>query len=86
MTNGELMLEGVYLMISGMGFVISFLIILVLALGLMSKIIMRFPPVEPIVPGRGIAEKQPTVSHNTLNVVMATAIHHYRQTHPITER
>jgi oxaloacetate decarboxylase gamma subunit len=45
----ELMSQAVELMIAGMGFVFTFLIILVFATGLMSKLITRFAP-EPVIP------------------------------------
>ncbi|MCW9010118.1 MAG: OadG family protein, partial [Marinobacter sp.] len=46
------MSQAVDLMIAGMGFVFVFLIILVFATGLMSKIILRFAPPEPATPAR----------------------------------
>ncbi len=45
----ELMSQAVELMIAGMGFVFTFLIVLVLATSLMSKFITRFAP-EPAIP------------------------------------
>lgn len=39
MTNAQLMQEGINLMIAGMGFVMLFLLVLIIAVGLMSKII-----------------------------------------------
>ncbi len=48
----DLMSQAVELMIAGMGFVFVFLVILVFATGLMSKIILRFAPPEPATPAR----------------------------------
>ena len=48
----DLMSQAVDLMIAGMGFVFVFLIVLVFATGLMSKLILRFAPEEPATPAR----------------------------------
>lgn len=48
----DLMSQAVDLMIAGMGFVFVFLIILVVATGLMSKLIARFAPPEPATPAK----------------------------------
>ena len=46
MTSAELFGEGINLMFSGMGFVLVFLLILIWAIGLMSKLINKYFP-EP---------------------------------------
>ncbi|MFT5988511.1 MAG: oxaloacetate decarboxylase gamma subunit [Pseudomonadales bacterium] len=48
----ELMTQAVDLMIAGMGFVFAFLIVLVLATIIMSKLLNRFTAPEPATPAR----------------------------------
>ena len=47
MTPSELLLEGVELMLFGMGFVFVFLVLLVLAIRVMSRLIEAFAPHTP---------------------------------------
>ncbi|WP_040976672.1 oxaloacetate decarboxylase subunit gamma [Necropsobacter massiliensis] len=81
MTNAELMQEGVNLMISGMGFVLVFLWILILAIGLMSKLVNRFFP-EP-VPASSPATPIQSAAISDLErlrpVIVAAVAHHRRQ-------
>ncbi len=81
MTNAELMQEGVNLMISGMGFVLVFLWILILAIGLMSKLVNRFFP-EPI-PAPPSAKPVQSAAISDLErlrpVIVAAVAHHRRQ-------
>ncbi len=46
------MSQAVDLMVAGMGFVFVFLIILVFATLLMSKLLIRFAPPEPVTPAK----------------------------------
>lgn len=81
MTNTELIQEGINLMFSGMGFVLIFLLILIFAIGLMSKIINRFFP-EPIVPSQIQPQAQTTQCDNLERlrpVIVAAIAHHRRQ-------
>ena len=81
MTPSELIGEGINLMFSGMGFVLVFLLILIWAIGVMSKLINRFFP-EP--------QPEPKTSPNStalsaadferLRPVIAAAIAHHRRT------
>lgn len=50
----ELMSQAIDLMVAGMGFVFAFLIVLVFATLLMSKLVLRFGPAEPepVTPAR----------------------------------
>ncbi|AZT83545.1 sodium pump decarboxylase subunit gamma [Marinobacter sp. NP-4(2019)] len=48
----DLMSQAVDLMIAGMGFVFAFLVVLVFATLLMSKLVSRFAPPEPATPAR----------------------------------
>lgn len=48
----DLMSQAVDLMIAGMGFVFAFLVVLVFATLLMSTLISRFAPPEPVTPAK----------------------------------
>ncbi|MGO1503260.1 MAG: OadG family protein [Marinobacter sp.] len=48
----ELMSQAVDLMVAGMGFVFAFLVFLVFATLLMSKLLTRFAPPEPATPAK----------------------------------
>ncbi|GGX99728.1 hypothetical protein GCM10007160_29350 [Litchfieldella qijiaojingensis] len=82
MLDTELLLEGLYLMVFGMGFVFVFLTLLVIATTLMSKVVGRMAP-APVRsaganPGRAPA---PTRDDDDLMVVISAALHRYRQRH-----
>lgn len=83
MTKGELMLEGVNLMIAGMGFVMVFLLLLVYAVQLMSRIIARFTPDIPLPVTPIPQPEQPLSSTDDAltKVAIAAALHHHRRTH-----
>ena len=84
MTSAELFGEGINLMFSGMGFVLVFLLILIWAIGLMSKLINRFFP-EP-QPALKTSQNStalfaaPTDDFERLRPVIAAAIAHHRRT------
>jgi len=84
MTSAELFGEGINLMFSGMGFVLVFLLILIWAIGLMSKLINRFfpePLPSPKTPSNVTAlSVAPTDDFERLRPVIAAAIAHHRRT------
>lgn len=76
----NLISEGLSLMVFGMGFVFVFLTLLVLATGLMSKLVQKFLP-EPLVkPKAKPAAVAVTAADNDdeLLAVMTAAVHHFR--------
>lgn len=84
MTPSALIGEGINLMFSGMGFVLVFLLILIWAIGVMSKLINRFfpePQPEPKTPPNLTAlSAAPTDDFERLRPVIAAAIAHHRRT------
>ena len=84
MTPSALIGEGINLMFSGMGFVLIFLLILIWAIGLMSKLINRFfpePQPEPkTTPNSTALSAAPTDDFERLRPVIAAAIAHHRRT------
>lgn len=81
MSESELLREGLYLMVFGMGFVFMFLIILVYAVKLMSYLVVRFTP-EPVPEVKpAVRNEGPTQSADNehIKAVLAAAIHHHRR-------
>ena len=84
MPSSDLMLEGLTLMVFGMGFVFTFLTLLVFATKTMSAIVLRLSPVEELVMEAPVTMAQP--SQNVANdpqlmAVLSAAVHRYRQDH-----
>ena len=84
MTPSALIGKGINLMFSGMGFVLVFLLILIWAIGVMSKLINRFfpePQPEPKTsPNSTALSAAPTDDFERLRPVIAAAIAHHRRT------
>ena len=84
MSPSALIGEGINLMFSGMGFVLVFLLILIWAIGVMSKLINRFfpePQPEPKTsPNSTALSAAPTDDFERLRPVSAAAIAHHRRT------
>lgn len=79
----ELMTQAIDLMIAGMGFVFAFLIVLVFATLIMSKLIVRFSAPEPVAPGRASRARpkaQPSIDPDTAEAIKQ-AIAQFRSRH-----
>ncbi len=84
MPSSDLMLEGLTLMVFGMGFVFTFLTLLVFATKGMSAIVSRLSPVEELVmtaPVTMASPSQNVANDPQLMAVLSAAVHRYRQDH-----
>ncbi|MDP4790176.1 MAG: OadG family protein [Haliea sp.] len=87
MREDELFMQGVELMLFGVSTVVIFLSLLVLAIGLASRVIQRFfPEAVPAQPARqGRSPAHPAASGPTVDAqrsaVIAAAVHQHRQRH-----
>ena len=85
MPSSDLMLEGLTLMVFGMGFVFTFLTLLVLATKTMSATVLRFAPVEDRLvvnpPLHPVSPSQQVANDPQLMAVLSAAVHRYRQDH-----
>ncbi|MBU2707638.1 OadG family protein [Zooshikella marina] len=82
MTPAELMTEGLYLMLLGMGFVFVFLTLLVYATEFMSAVVQKFFPEKIMLAKLAKASPVPTDAEDTqLIAVISAAIQQYRKKH-----
>jgi oxaloacetate decarboxylase gamma subunit len=82
--TSDLMLEGLTLMVFGMGFVFTFLTLLVFSTKTMSSIVLRFAPIELVVvkpPLVMVSPSQQVANDPQLMAVLSAAVHRYRQDH-----
>jgi len=81
--SSDLMLEGLTLMVFGMGFVFTFLTLLVLATKTMSATVLRFSTVEDLSvlnpPLTMVSPSQQFANDAQLMAVLSAAVHRYRQ-------
>jgi oxaloacetate decarboxylase gamma subunit len=81
--SSDLMLEGLTLMVFGMGFVFTFLTLLVLATKTMSATVLRFSPAEDLSllnpPLTAVSPFQQVANDAQLMAVLSAAVHRYRQ-------
>jgi len=81
--SSDLMIEGLTLMVFGMGFVFTFLTLLVLATKTMSATVLRFYPVEDLsvlTPSLNMVSPSQQVANDAqLMAVLSAAVHRYRQ-------
>lgn len=87
MPVSTMLLEGVRLMVIGMGIVYAFLLLLVGILRLLSQAIQRWAPEPPPAPATGAGPGRSGAGVNAeipgeLLAVIAAAVSRYRQDHP----
>ena len=80
MTSSQLLLEGVELMLFGMGFVFFFLALLVFAIRLMSRLIGRFAAATPVPAAAPLPVKDALAQEPEADLLAAiqSAIHQHR--------
>ncbi|MEI6744334.1 MAG: OadG family transporter subunit [Methylococcaceae bacterium] len=76
----ELMSSGIELMFAGMGIVFLFLTMLVIVINVMSKLIQRYFPEEPVA-NISIPVVQNSATDKSHIAAITAAIHQYRSTH-----
>jgi oxaloacetate decarboxylase gamma subunit len=79
MMVGGLMIEGLRLMVIGMGIVFAFLLVLVVSLRLMSVVARRLAPDGPAASSGPVSAPAADVPDPALVAVIAAAVHRYRR-------
>ncbi len=74
----EMLSSGVEIMLLGMGIVYGFLAMLVMAIGAMSKLVLRYFPDHPLNP------RQHQIEEAGVMAAITAAVHQYRRKHPKT--
>lgn len=77
MNEGPIILEGVTLMLLGMGFVFCFLALLVGATRLLSTIAMKLEPAAPA--STSITSTVPVASDDSMVAAITAALHHHKK-------
>jgi oxaloacetate decarboxylase gamma subunit len=76
----ELMSSGIELMFAGMGIVFLFLTMLVIVINVMSGLIQRYLPEEPVI-SISIPVTQNSTTDKSHIAAITAAVHQYRSTH-----
>lgn len=76
----ELMSSGIELMFVGMGIVFLFLTMLVVAINLMSRVIQRYFPEEPVT-SISIPVTPSSTTDKSYIAAITAAVHQYRSSH-----
>ncbi len=77
--QNQLLQQGIELMLYGMGTVLTFLVLLILATTIMSSLLQRFGKAEPAV--KSAAASKTLGNDDQLIAVISAAIHKYRARH-----
>ena len=77
--QNQLLQQGIELMLYGMGTVLTFLVLLILATTIMSSLLKRFGKAEPAV--KSTAATKTPGNDDQLIAVISAAIHKYRARH-----